>query len=135
MDGFVERIFVVFTLFSGWSFRASSGKKRLKESKSASEPNTPTHPARSRSKSPSTRRKLDQTEAQGSPASTSQPIRIKSSKAERVRLTSSSSHSLPNSYRCTPESGPSSASRSSSSSQYSSLHDQIWQQAYMNSCR
>ena len=129
METAFSRLLMFFTLFSGWPFR-SSGKKRLKNPNEAhSEPSTPKHLQRSRAN--------DVTEAAGTsrPVSTTQPIAIarkNRSESDEVR---SYSHSLPNSYRGTPDSASSSTPRSFSSSQYNSMHNQIWQQAFRNGCR
>lgn len=129
METALNRLLMLFTLFSGWPFR-SSGKKRLKNPNEAhSEPSTPKHLASSREN--------DVTEAArtGRPVSTTQPIAIERKNRSESDEVRSYSQSLPNSYRSTPESASSSTPRSFSSSQYNSIHNQIWQQAFRNGCR
>ena len=129
MEAALEKLLLIFTLFSGWSFR-SSGKKRLKDSpETRSEPSTPKLATCSKAKHSA---EMDGTSR---PVSTTQPIAIKG----RTRAASdegrSYAHSLPKSYKSTPDSTASSTPRSLSSSQYNSMHDQIWQQAFRNGCR
>ncbi len=136
MAGALDALFVVFTLFGGWSFLSSSGRKRLIEQKSRSEPTTPTSSRKKAGQASSGEESEECVNPERSTVSRTQPIAIKTTRMQRnTRLHSSSAHSLPNSQRSTPGSESSSAPRSSTSSQYSSLHDQLWQQAFRNSCR
>ena len=129
MESVFGRVLIFFTLFGGWPFR-SSGKKRLKNSsETRSEPSTPQHLACSR---PNDAKEVSESSR---PASTTQPIAINRKNRAGSDDGRSFSHSLPKSYRSTPDSISSSTPRSSSSSQYNSLHNQIWQQAFRNGCR
>ena len=129
MEDTVSKLLVFFTLFSGWPFR-SSGKKRLRNQiETVSAPSTPQH-------SPSNGTiDVKEVERTGRPISSTQPIAIQGRNREEVQEGRSYSHSLPSSYRNTPDSTSSSTPRSFSSSQYNSIHNQIWQQAFRNGCR
>eukprot|EP00794_Sanderia_malayensis_P019885 gene19885-21826_t len=137
MAGLMESIFIAFTLFGGWSFLSKPSKKRLFEQKCRSEPNTPLSHRR---KKPSQSSVCEENEEERCEQSVlvprTQPIAIKSATARvHGRPSSALAHSLGNSQRSTPRSGETTPAKSSTSSQQSYQHEQLWQQAFRNSCR
>ena len=130
MEALLDRLLIVLTTFGAWSFK-SSGKKQLKESlETRSEPNTPKLFSRRESQA------AMEVPRKGAPSTaSSQPIAIKGKRPATTECRRACSQSLPKSNGNSPDSIASGTPRSFSSSQYSSMHHQIWEQAFRNCCR